>query len=173
MNTEELKNLISKLKADKKLFFVLILGFTGMLLVMLSGGDKKEIRGSPVENEHYVISETELAVQVEKFISNIKNAGKSKVILTFESYEETVYAVNSDEKADASGNIDRNSEYVIIDSGNAESGLEVKLISPKIRGVSVLCEGGENPVVKEQIVTAISVLFDISSNKVSVAEMAD
>lgn len=173
MNTEEVKKLLSRLKSDRKLVFVLILGFTGMILVMLSGGDKEDKSNLLPETNHSVISETELAQQVEKFVSSIKNAGKSKVILTFESYEETVYAVNNDEKRDETGASDRDSEYVIIDSGNAESGLEIKIISPKIRGVAVLCEGGENPVVKEQIITAVSVLFDISSNKVSVAEMAD
>lgn len=172
MNTEELKKLISKLKSDKKLLVVLILGFTGMLLVILSGTESEADAQSSVKNANSIVSEKQLADEVEKFVSNIKNAGKSKVVLTFESYEETVYALNSDEKTQKDGSYNQNREYVIIDSGNTETGLELKINSPKIRGVAVLCEGGDNPIVKEQIISAISVLFDISSNKVSVAVMA-
>lgn len=172
MNTEELKKMISKLKSDKKLLVVLILGFTGMLLVMLSGTESEADAQSSVKNANSIVSEKQLADEVEKFVSNIKNAGKSKVVLTFESYEETVYALNSDEKTQKDGSYNQNREYVIIDSGNTETGLELKIKSPKIRGVAVLCEGGDNPIVKEQIISAISVLFDISSNKVSVAVMA-
>ena len=73
----------------------------------------------------------------------------------------------------ANGNSDVENKYVIIDNDKGEGGMQLKIISPKIRGVAVLCKGGDNPIVKEQIITAISALFDISTNKISVATMAN
>ena len=173
MNTEELKNLFSRIKSDKKLMLVLIIGFTGILLIMLSGTDKESKELSSNDEEHIIISEKDLAYDVERFVSNIKGAGKAKALLTFEAYEETVYALNNDEKGSTDGSYDKNNEYVIIDSGSSETGLKLKLLSPKVRGVAIICEGGDNPIVKEQIITVLSALFDISSNKISVATMAD
>ena len=173
MNTDEFKNLILKLKSDKKTVFIIIIAVVGMLLVLLSGMGQESTQEDKDATGQYIVSEKELASEVEKFIENIKGAGKSKVILSFETYEETVYAYDKDEKTDFDGTYDFASEYVIIDSGNTESGLKLKIISPKIRGVAVRCKGGDNPVIKEQIVSALSALFDISSNKISVAVMAD
>ena len=172
MNTDEFKKLLLKLKSDKKFLIIFILGISGMLLVMLSGTQQETEHQASAKAEHSVINEKDLAYDVEKFVSSIKDAGKSKVILTFESYEETVYALNNDEEKDEDGSYNQNNEYVIVDNDNTETGLKLKIISPKVRGVAILCEGGDNPIVKEQITTAISVLFDISSNKVSVATMA-
>ena len=42
------------------------------------------------------------------------------------------------------------------------------VISPRVRGVIVICDGGGNVVVKQKIVDAVTKVFDISSTKVSV-----
>ena len=174
MSTEELKKILNRIKDDKKIMLIIILGIAGMLLIMLSesGGEKAEINGRG-DSEQIILSERELASDVERFIENIKGAGKAKVILTFESFEETVYAVDKDENVSSDGETDSSGQYVIIDNGSNEDGLKLKILSPKIRGVAVICKGGSSPVIKEQITTALSALFDISTNRISVAEMAD
>ena len=63
-------------------------------------------------------------------------------------------------------------EYKIIDGNNNEEGLPLKVILPEIKGIAIVCTGGENPVVKEQIISSLSALFNISSNRISVAVMA-
>ena len=174
MNTEEIKKIILKIKSDKKAMFIIFIGLLGMILIMLSGGSDSENKTeSDNINQQIILSERELAYNVEKFIENIDGAGKSKVILTFESFEETVYAIDKNESFNQNGNSDVENKYVIIDNDKGEGGLQLKILSPKIRGVAVLCKGGDNPVVKKQIITAISALFDISTNKISVATMAN
>lgn len=174
MNADELKNLISKIKKDKKTMFIIGIALVGMLLILLSGTGQESGTDPKIKYEEQgKITENELALEVESFLENIKGAGKTKVILTFETYEETVYAYDKDEKHTSDGTKDYSDEYVIIDSGDAEAGLKLKILSPKIRGVAVICEGGDNPIIKEQITSALSALFDISSNNISVAVMAD
>ena len=172
MNTEELKQIFIRLKNDKKSLFIIFIGIVGMLLIMFSGDDGSNAVQNDKPFSNIILSESQLADKVEGFIENIAGAGKTKVILTFEAYEETVYAQDKDEKYSDDSETDINSEYVIIDNGDNEDGLKIKVISPKIRGVAVICQGGNEPTVKAQIISALSALFDISTNKISVAEMA-
>lgn len=172
MNTEELKQIFIRLKNDKKSLIIIFIGIVGMLLIMFSGDDDNKAGQNNNSDSHIILSETQLADEVERFIENITGAGKTRVILTFESYEETVYAKDKDEKYSNNSETDINSEYVIIDNGDSEAGLKIKVISPKIRGVAVICQGGNEPTVKAQIISALSALFDISTNKISVAQMA-
>ena len=45
----------------------------------------------------------------------------------------------------------------------------IKEIYPEIRGIAVVCDGGNNPVIKEQLVSILSALFGINTNRISVA----
>ena len=172
MNTDELKSLITKIKTDKKVLLLVIVSVIAMLLIFLSdsGSSNKENIKS---DEYTFISEQELAEEVEGFIEGIKGAGKSRVILTFDTYEEAVYAVDKETESSADGSYDSRDEYVILDEGSNEGGLRLKFISPKIRGIAVLCQGGNDPIVRQQVVSVVSALFDIGTNKISVAVMAD
>ena len=172
MNKNELKQLITNFKNYKKAIILIAVALTGMLLIMLSETGNKEAEKC-TDNIHAAVSESELSKEVETFIENIKGAGKTRVMLTFEALEETVYAVDRDEDSASDGRHNIKDKYVIIDGGSKEEGLKLKVVSPKVRGVAVVCEGGDNPLIKGQIISAVSALFDISSNKISVAVMAD
>lgn len=173
MKTDKLKNLINKLKTDKKMLPVLIIGFIGMLLILFAdGGTDKNSAESYTQVSQGILTEAELGERVEKLIEAIDGAGKTKVMITYNCYEETVYAYNEDENIDTKGDREFKNEYIILDSGSKEEGMKVKILLPEIKGVAVVCQGGENPVIKEQIISAISALFNISSNKISVAVMA-
>lgn len=173
MNSEYLKDLYDKLKKDKKSFIILIIALSGIFLIFISGLTAEDENGSKyVSEESFVMSENELSETLEKLIESIDGAGKAKVMLTFKSYNETVYAVNTEENINSDGERDYTGEYIIIDSSDGEDGLKLKITAPEIRGVAVICHGGNNPVIKEQIVSVVSALFDISSNKISVAAMA-
>ena len=52
-----------------------------------------------------------------------------------------------------SGNISREQTHILMDRGSGEEPLVEKQIEPQVRGVMILCEGAENPVVREQRVT--------------------
>lgn len=174
MKNEELREMLIKFKSDKKAIVIVAIGILGMLLVMLSeSGDNQSNDNLQENSQVHLYTETELALDIEKFISNIEGAGKSKVIVTYECYEETVYIYDTDERTQADGDTDKSSEYIIIDTGDSEDGLKAKILAPKIRGVAVVCQGGNNPTTKEMIVTAISALLNISTNKISVAPMAN
>lgn len=174
MKSDELKKFILKIKDDKKAIAIILLALVGMMLVLLSdSGGTNEDEKSEVNSQEQLYSERELAENLEKFISNIEGAGKTKVIVTYECFEETIYISDRDEQIRSDGETDISDEHIVIDTGDREDGLKSKVIAPKVRGVAVVCQGGDNPTTKEMIVTAISALLNISSNKISVAPMAD
>lgn len=171
MDTLELKNLFERLKKDKKAIFIISVGIIGMFLILLSDSGEDNKTKNTAENNN-IISEQELSAEVEELVEAIDGAGKSKVMITYKSYDETVYAFDKDENVNSQGETDYSGEYVIVDSGDKEDGLKLKIISPEIKGIAVVCQGGNDPVIKEQIITSLSALFDISTNKISVAVMA-
>ena len=174
----ELKNqfgeMLHKLKKDKKALLTVAIGVLGMLLVLLSelpmsddGADKKE---NMSQGEFY---RDDLERETEKLISQIEGAGKVSVMLTYEATEETVWAKDANKKSEGEGGTDTEERYIIVDTSDGESGLAIKVIYPRIRGVAVVCSGGEDPVVNSRIKALVSALFDIGSNRISIARRAE
>ncbi len=119
---------------------------------------------------------TDLESRLESIISSIEGAGETKVMITLESGSEEIYLHDYDygENIDPSGKniIERKDEYVIVDSDSGEKGIVVKIAEPKIRGVAVVCKGGDSPSVRARITETVTALLDISSTGVSVARMS-
>ena len=168
-----LKETLEKLKKDKKALITVVVGVVGMLLILLSelpvfSGERDKKSES---NENIYINNS-LEEQTEKLISQIKGAGKVSVMLTYESSEESIWATDYDRKSKADGESDENEKHIIIDGEDGETGLAVKVIYPKVRGVAVVCSGGDDPTVRSEIKALLSALFDIGSNRISIARRA-
>ena len=117
----------------------------------------------------------ELENRLESIISAMNGVGRVEVMVTLASGSESVYLrdTNSGESSDKQGksSIDRKDEYVIVDDGNGEKGIVVRVVEPKVRGVAVVCDGASNESVRAQITEAVTALLDISSARVSVTPM--
>ncbi len=163
---------LNKLKKDKKALFTVLIGIAGMLLILLSempffGGETKNTKDSGK-----VYFNQSLEEDTEKLISEIKGAGKVSVMLTYEASEEKVWAKDKDVNVKSDGESDENEKHIIIDAAEGETGLAVKVIYPKVRGVAVVCTGGDDPIVRSEIKALLSALFDIGSNRISIARRA-
>lgn len=166
LNKEKLTSILEKLKKDKKTLAIILVGVLGMILILFTPVESKNDKVSNIiDKDNYETAN--IQGEVENIIESINGAGKTKVFITYESDSEYVYAVNVDEKSDGN-DLQYKSEYIITDD---ETGLILKVIYPRVRGVAVICEGGGDPLVKEKIYSVISALFDISTNKISVTDM--
>lgn len=154
---------------------ILVFGCFGIMLIFLSEiiptEEKQEKAESCFQNFENPETEEKLELRLEKEISKIKGAGKTSVMLTMDSSKEYNYAINSSEERNSS-QTERKNEIVIIEGENREGPLVYKINEAKIRGVLVVCEGGDNASVREKIIEALCALLDIPSNRVSVAKMA-
>lgn len=162
-------------------------GVLGIALILLSGfftqNVKNEVKAEPKESISTTLTkyENDLEQGLAEIISSIDGAGKTKVLITMDSTVEQVYAADKNiaqknssntKEADTANNKDitADSSYVTVElSDGTQQTVLVKEIQPKVRGVLVVCGGGDNSVVKEKIIDAVTKALDISSSKVSVA----
>ena len=172
MNSEKLTEFIVKLKKDKKALLTVAVGITGMLLVMLSELPSFSSGEATAAMQKDTYISNSLEKDTEKLISEIRGAGKVSVMLTYDCSEETVWAKDCDEKIEDGGKSNSESKHIIIDSADGETGLAVKVLYPQVRGVAVVCTGGDDPVVKSEIKALLSALFDIGTNRISIAVRA-
>lgn len=173
----DLKRLLSGF-TDKKSKLLLLVGVIGMLLIFLSGLiPEKEDRLSesaeqPFSAAAYVES---LSDRLASFISSIEGAGETKVLIMLENGGEDHYlkAESADRMTGPENETSAYSEeYVLTDGKDGRSAVLVSSFEPEIRGVAVICEGGDDAAVRTRVTDAVTTLFRISSARVSVSKMS-
>lgn len=170
---DTLKKLCGIFRGNKKAKFFLIIGLLGFLLISFSemfvqNEEKIEIEKTLPDSS---AKEEILEERLGKIISEISGAGKTKVMVTVESSDEYFFAEDISEER-SGDSFSRRTETVISEKDSSEEPIVIRTDEAKIRGVLIVCEGGENSKTREKIIEAVCALLDIPSNKVSVAEMA-
>ena len=166
--------------------YAVILGFSGISLIFVSSFFKPEVKSCDAKPNKKIASEQkrgELEKSLEGIVSGIKGAGDCRVLITLESGAETVYATEERKNNEASedkssGDIMRKREtndcekkfITVKDSSGTEHALAVTEIEPKVKGVVVICPGGDDAVVKKRIVEATTTALNISSARVCVTK---
>ncbi len=167
------KEMTDRLKKDKKAFITVIIGLSGMFLILLSELPAFTSTEKADKQAESFYSSQELEAEVEKLISRVRGAGKVNVMLTYESNEEKIFAKDTETRLKGENESQNSDKHIVVDSADGETGLVIKTIYPKVRGVAVVCSGGDDPVVKSEISALISALFDIGSNRISIARRAE
>ena len=169
-----MQNLIDKIRQDKKLTIVLLIGVVGVVMLIFVRSDS-ETKTSPEKSE-MTTAATYSTYDIEKIfenklteiISQINGAGKTSVVVSVASSGEYVYAKNIKMEND-NDSMSEDSEIVIYESQNgADEGLVISIKSPDVIGVAIVCEGGESSVVKAEITKLVTSLFGIGADRVYV-----
>ncbi|MBE6782763.1 MAG: hypothetical protein E7536_01970 [Ruminococcaceae bacterium] len=171
---KKLEKIKEILKNDKKLLIVIIMAIVGVILLIISefiGKEKETIENVPADSYEYTQMIEKKLVNI---VSSIDGAGVSDVMVTLETGEENVYArqIKSDEeKNENKDSAQYEYEYIVIKAGaSQEGGMLLKVVQPDIRGVAIVCEGGDNAAVRENIINTVSAVLDINTNKISVCK---
>lgn len=186
--SENVKDILSRLCNDEKYKkWIIVCGLIGIALIFLSGffkgGQKtKDVDTDNITTEQYISS---LEQNLVNIVSSIYGAGKTKVLVTLENGKETVYATEEKKNKEASedkanGETTRRQEsddsekrYITMkNSDGTEMALAVTELQPTIKGVVVVCAGGDNPDVKERIVSAVTTALNITSKRVCVTKLS-
>ena len=174
MNRNKLNEFLIKIKSDKKLMLIILSAIAGIILIVISSlpktapETKSEFENVTEFNEYEYTQKLE--EKLESMISLISGAGESHVIVTLECDYETVYARDGRLSVDDKST-DEDSEYIIIDTQNSENGLALKTVTPKVRGVAVVCYGGDNAYVVSAVTELVSAVLDVGTNHISVAKL--
>ena len=121
---------------------------------------------------------------LEEVLSTMEGAGKVKVMITLESSGESIVEKDVTTGIDASTqvNADGGSHNT---SGNEKTGETVyvqqdrvtypyvkQIISPRVAGVVVSAQGGDNLTINKNITEAIQALFGIDAHKIKIIKMS-
>ncbi|MDK2918940.1 MAG: stage sporulation protein [Candidatus Petromonas sp.] len=144
--------------------------------------ENENIKNVSMEKSENSINYNEsLDRRLEEILGHISGVGEVEVMITYETSEEVVPALNvtksqqTTQESDKQGgtrtikqeNISEN--VVTINSENYKnSPIVIKEIKPVVRGVIVVAEGAGNPEVKNQLIEAVTTIFQIKSHKVKV-----
>lgn len=156
-----LGRLIGYLREKNKIWIIVIATVLGLSFIFISGTNENKSSS----NTEYGVITKELENRVEKLCGKIRGVSNVSVMITLETVGETKYAQNSQiSKDDIS--ISERYEYVSMSQGL----MPIAEITPKVRGVAVICSGGGNADIQLKLTELLCAIFDISANAVSIAE---
>lgn len=151
----------------KKHLLVILLLTIGIVFVIISYLPKDRISGSTATPLDSYIEKTES--RLCETISHIAGVGKARVFITTKNTFETVYASNASVEEGSYGKTTEKSLAYADGSSFSKEPIIVKELCPEIKGVLVVCEGGNNQLVNNEIINAISVALGIPKTKIYVS----
>ena len=172
-----LKKYIVKLKNPKVL---IIAGITGILLIYLSSFLSANQQEKKVKLEENGISVNEYREQLQDeicgMVTEITGSKKVSVVITLESsvkysyadVKEEVLSNKTEDKSEAIESEYKSGYVTVKTSDGGEKALIITENMPEIRGVAIVCEGGDNEIINEKIKNTVTAAFDITSKRVYV-----
>lgn len=158
-------------KTRKTLLIAAVI-FTGIIFILLSASPEKKDEETVATRLDDYIKETER--RLCSTISGIDGAGKTKVFITTENTFETVYASNASVNENINGKTtEKNLAYSAGSSYSSSDPVVVKELCPDIKGVLIVCEGGNDSKTSNEIKNAVSIALGISQNKIYVTGGTD
>lgn len=175
---------------DIKLKLIILLGLAGMALILISqftGGDSKPDSSQINTATAEFTSEQYIAKMEEKLtglITGIEGVGKAQVMVTLESGVEYIYAQEEKRNVDKTQdpgtaeavgktyqkeNIEQ--KYILVDTNGKKQALVKTLLEPKIQGVVIVCEGGGDPLVQQNLTHVLTTALHIPSTRVCVVKI--
>lgn len=166
---------------------ILCAGLAGMVLIVLSymlSDDAKKSKSktaSAEASQQTLISSDEYVKKLEeklgKIVSGITGSENVTVMVTLQSGAEYIYAndlkSNTEETASGQNTTARRDaaeeNYILIDTPEGgQAALLITELAPTVKGVVVVCDGGDDAKVKEKISAAVTTALDITSKRVCV-----
>lgn len=120
-----------------------VVGVVAIALIFLSSFIDLSVIQRSVDTDEYCAMLEESLLSV---VTQIEGVGNAKIFLTMDNDGENVYLNNSDTKTQS--------------------------ITPVVRGVVIVCDGGDDPVVISRVMSAVTKSLDISTNKVCVTKLS-
>ena len=103
-----------------------------------------------------------LEKRVETLCKSVHGVSDATVLLTLEKGSEWVYARNE---------VGQNAELVILQKSGSEEAVTVAEIYPEIRGVAVVCTGGDDPAIRAALTELLSASLGIPTHRIKIAGM--
>ena len=145
-------------KVSKNTIVALLLAVFGVGIIVIpslfnGNGGKSADGGAEYYDSGYYTEYLE--DRIRKLCLSMEGISEVSVLLTLDCSSEYVYGAVGD--------------YLIVKKDGGEQPLVVREIYPRIRGIAVVCTGGDIPRVQERVTELLSAALGISSAKIKVA----
>lgn len=181
-------SIFNVLEEEKYKKVIIVVGLLGILLIFLSGFFKKEkVIETKADNSQVTVEQytEQLEKNLKGIVSSIKGAGDCRVLVTVENGKEVVYATQAKKNIEATEDKtngettrkqksdDSETKYITMkDADGAEKALAITEIQPTVKGVVIVCEGGDNPDVQQKVTNAVTTALNITSKRVCVTKLS-
>lgn len=145
------------LKLDKSKLIILLMGLTGIALMLMSSLDGQQEPQETAEYTEVGFYTSYLEERIIDLCNSIYGVSDTKVFLTLDTSSEYVY---QDDGA---------SDFLILSGDGGETAVKLCEIYPRVRGIAVVCVGGDIPRVKEAVTELLSAALGLPTNKIKVA----
>lgn len=139
---------------------LLLAGLAAGVMLLFLGGKTEESEVPKVTDAAFSFEayEKELAARLEEMIARLDGVSDVHVMLTIErSY--------SEELAGEGG------EYLTIrESDGGQGTVVLSRSAPEVKGVAVICKGGDDPQRQQEIISMLSALLKLSSHRIFVSD---
>lgn len=183
------KGFFSSIGESKKQTKILVtVGLIGMALILLSemipsGTAKKST--TPVlasTNEQYV---QQMETKLTDMIGSIDGVGTVKVMVTLEHGAEKRFASETksteDKTQDYQGSdtkkvqqrVNSENKYILVDGEDGREALVSTEISPKVKGVVIVCQGADDAQVQQRVTNAVTTILGVGANQVCVTKSTE
>lgn len=188
---EKFKTYLKGMKREQIVVYVLLI----ILLVVIAlpvkkkdsktGQEKEAVENSSGEYGDAGNSQVEvMEQQLENALSKVEGVGQVQVVITLESTNQKVVEKDrpssestqnqtgegGKNSTSSSGNTEESTVYEKDGDGNQKPYV-VSESFPEVRGVLVIAQGGDNPVVIQQISEGVMALFRVDAHKIKVMKM--
>lgn len=172
---EIMSKYVSKLRSPKTLIIAGVLGIALIYLSTLLAPENSSVKD---ENKEVTFTVQEykdsLESDIKEVVKQITGSKKVTVVVTLENSVEYSYADVREETASVKNEQEKQISdkelkegYVTVKtSDGGEQPLLITEQMPEIRGVAIVCEGGDNEIVNEKIKNTVTAALDITSKRV-------
>lgn len=154
-------------KFDFKKYFPLIIGVIGIVVVLFAGTtDKASNNSTARKDEEELLAYTEmLEEKIRRLCEACDGVDSVTVAVMLDGGFEYEYAKNTEYGRNSYGD-ERREEYLVIGQGSGEQCVLLRRRLPEISGVGIVCNGGDNDVTRERLISLVAAALNIGVNKI-------
>lgn len=169
---------------------IFILGILGIVLIGLGPilsrvGQSRAEPDGPAAASLSVQYVQDLEARLQEVLHHVEGVGQVKVMVTLQNGYGYEYAktekVNHDALEDIKAADSKKVQekkvveesFILIEGASGKEPLVTKELEPLIKGVVVVCEGGDQPAIVGKVVETLKVALNISSTQIAVSKLAN
>ena len=140
---------------DRAWLAVILLAAAGVILVIAGSLGGRQNPETVYEDVGFYTEYLE--GRIAGLCNSVEGVENASVFLTLDCSSEYVY------------NREGSSDYLILSGSGGEEAVLLQEIYPKVRGIAVVCAGGEKPRIRETLTELLAAALDLPAHRIRIA----